>query len=179
MLLLELLHAGVPEGAKLGLGLDAAVQDRGVVAGVGHHGVARAGDRPDGAEVGLVAGGENHRRLGAHPVGDLLLELGVKGDRPVEQPRAGEPGSVLLERIARALEDPLVPGKAEVVVRSEHDPLGTFHFHHRPGGAVEKPEVGEQVGLPGHPQLLFALVAVDLGEEVCWGGGHIAWRPWR
>ena len=113
-----------------------------------------------------MAGGEDHRGLGSHPVGDLALQLGVEGDRAVKQARAGQARPVLLEGVARALEDALVPGEAEVVVGPEHDPLGPLHFDHGPRGAVEKAEVGEQVGLPGHAELLLALVAADLGEQV-------------
>ena len=68
----------------------AAVEDRGVVAGVGDHGVGGAQDRRQAAEVGLVAGREDQRVLGAHPVRDLLLELAVQRDRAVHQARAGE-----------------------------------------------------------------------------------------
>ena len=91
---LELVHAVVAEGAQLGAGEQAAVEDRGVVAGVADDGVARAEDRAEHAEVRLVAGGEDDRVLGAHPLGDLALELEVQRDRPVEQARAGQAGAV-------------------------------------------------------------------------------------
>jgi len=81
----------VAKRAQLGPAQQAAVEDRGVVARVGDDGVAGAEDRPQGADVGLVAGGEDDRVLGALPVGDLLLELEVQRRGAVEQARAGQP----------------------------------------------------------------------------------------
>ena len=85
---LELVHAVVAEGAQLGAAEQAAVEDRRVVAGVGDDGVGGAEDRPQRADVGLVAGGEDDRVLGPLPVGDLLLELEVQRRGAVEQARA-------------------------------------------------------------------------------------------
>src|SRR5438128_1126551 len=62
--LLQLVHAVVAEGPQLGAGEAAAVEDRGVVAGVDDHGVARLEDRADRAQVRLVAGREDDRVLG-------------------------------------------------------------------------------------------------------------------
>ena len=44
--------------------------------------------------------------------------------------------------------------------------LGALHLHHRRGRRLEAAEVGEQVGLAGCAQLLEALVAAGLGEDV-------------
>src|SRR4051812_32167002 len=85
---------GAAEGAQLGPREQAAVEDRRVVGGVGDDGVAGREDRAERADVRLVAGGEDQGGLGAHPVGELALELEVQGDRPVEQPRAGQAGPV-------------------------------------------------------------------------------------
>ena len=78
-LLLELVEPVVAERAQLGPREQAAVEDRGVVAGVGDHRVARAEQRAERAEVGLVAGREDDRVLGAHPLGELALELAGAG----------------------------------------------------------------------------------------------------
>ena len=67
---------------------------------------------PERAEVRLVAGGEDDRVLGAQPLGELALELDVQVDRAVQEARAGEAGAVAVERVARALLDPLVAGQA-------------------------------------------------------------------
>ena len=76
--LLELLEPVVAEHAQLRAREQAAVEDRGVVAGVGDHGVAGGEDRPERPQVGLVAGGEDDRLLRAHPLGELALELEVE-----------------------------------------------------------------------------------------------------
>ena len=59
--------------------------------------------RAERADVGLVAGGEDDRLLGAHPLRELALELEVQRRRAVEQARAGQARAVALERVARAL----------------------------------------------------------------------------
>ena len=115
---LEAVDAVVAERAQLGPGEDAAVEDRRVIAGVDHHRVARAEDRPEGAEVGLVAGGEDQRSLGAEPVGQLLLELEVQVGGPVQEARSGQARAVAVERLERALFDAFVAGQAQVVVRA-------------------------------------------------------------
>ncbi len=89
-LLLELLQPVVTERAELGLREDAAVEDRRVVARVGDHGVTGAQERREGAVFAWLPG-EDDRILGAHPFGDLLLELEVERDRAVQEARAGEP----------------------------------------------------------------------------------------
>ena len=53
-----------------------------------------AEDRPQRADVGLVAGGEDDRLLGAHPLRELALEVQVQVERAVEQPAAGQAGAV-------------------------------------------------------------------------------------
>ena len=49
-----------------------------------------AEDRPERAEVGLVAGREHERVLGPEPLGQLPLELEVQVDRAVQEARAGQ-----------------------------------------------------------------------------------------
>ena len=65
-----------------------------MVAGVDDDGVAGPEQRAERADVRLVAGGEDDRVLGAHPLGELALELEVQRRRAVEQARAGQPGAV-------------------------------------------------------------------------------------
>ena len=143
-----------------------------MVAGVADHRVAGLEDRADRAEVRLVAGGEDDRVLGPHPLGQLALELDVQRRRAVQQARAGDPGAVGLERVAGGLLDPLVAGQAEVVVGAEHDRLAALHLDHRAGLGGEQAEVGEEVVLLGRFELLEALVAARLLEDVdgCLGG---------
>jgi hypothetical protein len=165
----------VAEDPQLGAAQQAAVEDRGVVAGVGDDGVAGRQQRPERREVRLMAGREDDRLLGAHPLGDLLLELEVQRDRPVEQPRASQPGAVLVQRGLGALDDALVGSQAEIVVGAEHDPLGALHLDDRARGALERAEVGQQVGVAGVLQLLGAVMAADLCKDVLCRGSHVAW----
>ena len=74
---------------------------------------------------------EDERVVGPHPLGDLALQLEVQRDRAVQQPRAGQAGPVLHQRVLRALDDALVGGQAEIVVGAEHDPLGALHLDDR------------------------------------------------
>src|SRR5438132_2374474 len=55
-----------------------------------YHGVARPQQGSERAHVRLVARREDERSLGPHPFGDLLLELEMQGDRPVQQARSEE-----------------------------------------------------------------------------------------
>ena len=166
-LALELVQPPVAERPQLRAREEAAVEDRGVVARVGHDGVARPQQRAEGADVGLVAGGEDQRRLGPVPAGDLGLELEVQVERAIEEARAGQAGAVAVEGVARTRDDPLVFGQPEVVVASEHDPLGALHDDDGPRRRLERAEVGDDVGLAGR------LVVPSLCEDVD-AGGHLA-----
>ena len=171
---LELVHLVVAKRAQLRAAEDAAVHDRRVDAGVDDDRVAGGQQRPQRGEVGLRAGRADERLLGAHPLGDLLLELEVQGDRAVEQPRAGQARPELVQGVGGTLDDALVAGEAEVVVRAEHDPLGALHLDDRARGALERAEIRQQVGVARHAQLLGALMAAGLGEDVLCRGGHVA-----
>ena len=172
--LLELRHLVVAEGAQLGARELAAVEDRGVVGGVADHRVAGAEDRADAADVGLVAGGEDDRLLGLHPLGELALELEVKRGGAVEQPRAGEPGAVGLERVAGGLLDPRVAGQAEVVVGAEHDRLAPLHLDHR-ARPRRSARGSRAAGRPRFADLeqLGAVVGARLLEHVDRGAGRL------
>src|SRR4051794_6850038 len=119
-----------------------------------------------------MAGREDDRVLGAHPVGDLGLELEVQRRRAVEQARAGEAGAVALESVHGALLDALVGGQAQVVVGAEHHALGALHLDHRHGRRLDQAEVGEQVLLARGAKQLGAVVVACFGEDVD-AGGHI------
>ncbi len=134
--------------------------------GVDDDGVGGAEQRPEHAEVRLVAGREDERVLRAHPVGDLALEFQVQRDRAVEQARARQARPEALQRVLCALHDPLVAGQAEIVVGAEHDPLGALHLDDRHRRGVKDMEVGQDVRLPGGGEHGLALVAPDLCEDV-------------
>ena len=137
-----------------------------MVAGVGDDRVARTEDRPERAEVGLVAGGEDDRVLGADPFGQLLLQLHVQIDRPVQKSRAREAGAVALERVACSLSDASVASQAQVVVGAEHDPPGALHLDDRQRRPLQHVEVGKGAELAGGPQLLQAFELTSFCENV-------------
>jgi hypothetical protein len=119
-----------------------------------------------------VAGRVDDRLLGAHPVGELPLELEVERKRAVEQARAGQRRAVALERVAGALLHARVARQPEVVVRAEHHALGALHLHDGPGLALHQAEVRDEVVLARRPQQLDALVVARLLEQVDCGFGH-------
>ena len=149
---LELVEPVVAERPQLGPREDAAVEDRRVVARVGDDRVPRGEDRPQGAQVGLVAGGEHQHGLGPHPLRQLLLESEVQVDGAVQETRAGQAGPVALERLHRAALDALVTRQTQVVVGAEHDPALALHLHDGQGGTLQHPEIRHQIELPrfGH-----------------------------
>jgi hypothetical protein len=164
--LLELVEAVVAEGAQARTRELAAVQDRGVVAGVGDHGVGGAEDPGETAHVRLVAGREDQRGLGPEPARDLLLQLEVERDRAVHQPGAGERGAVALERLARGGLHPRVTREAEVVVGTEHQALAALHRHDRTGLGLDLAKVRDQALALGELEQLPALVIAGLEEEI-------------
>ncbi len=114
-----------------------------------------------------MAGREHERGVGVHPLGDLPLQFQVQRDRPIQKTRAGQAGAIAMQGVLGALHHTLVAGQPEVVVGAEHDPLGALHLddgHRRRGQDVE---VGQHVGRARGAQQLLALVAADLGEDVC------------
>ena len=176
--LLQLVHPVVAERSELRPGEAAAVEDRGVVAGVADHGVARLEDRADAPDVGLVAGRVDDRVLLAHPLRQLALELEVQWSGPVQQARSGDAGAERLEGVAGPLLDPLVAGQAQVVVGAEHDRLAPLHLDHRPRRRGQQPKVGEQVVLLRRFELLEPIVAASLLEYVGRGPGCLA-HGWK
>src|SRR3954471_950453 len=172
---LELVQPVVAEGPHPRAGERDGVEDRRVVAAVAHDSVAGVEQRADRAGVGEVARGVDDRVLRAHPLGQLALELEVQRGGAVHEARAGQARAVVLERLARGGLDARVAGQPEVVVRAERDPLLALHQGDRAGLGLDHPEVRHQVVLAGGAQLLQALVAAGLFEEVD-GGGHVGWR---
>ena len=83
----ERAEVAVPVDRDLAAGEPAAVDDRRVVELVRADERARAAERGEHAEVRGEAGREEHRGLGALPVGERALELGVHRPRADDEPR--------------------------------------------------------------------------------------------
>ncbi len=119
--LLQVVGLVVAEAVDLAVGELGAVVDAGVVAFVDDGRGVAIDQGGDGAEVGLVAGGEDQRRLRVEEVGDLGFELEVDGGGAVHEPRAGHGRAVLLDGVAGGGDDAGVAGQPQVVVGPEHD----------------------------------------------------------
>ncbi len=138
-----------------------------MVGRVDDHRVAGAEQRAERADVGLVAGGEDDRVVGVHPLGQLALELEVQRGGAVQQARTGQPRAIAVQRVLGALHHTLVAGQAKVVVGGEHDPRRALHLDDRHRRRLDRAEVGHQVGVARGAQQLLALVTADLCEDVC------------
>src|SRR4029453_18911277 len=146
------------------------VENAGMVELVEDHGIAAVRERGDDAEVGLISGREDERRLLADKGGELGLELLVQIERAVQQTAAGAAGSIAprgpfgLREHARIVREP------EIVVRTEHDLAGALDdalAALRPG---DRHEVGMQAGglrVPGMRVPRAALKEVDVGSTSC------------
>ncbi len=92
---------------------------------------------------------------------------------PLRKREPVRPGAVAVERVAGALADPLVARQAEVVVRAEHHDLAALDLHERPGLGLDQAEVREEVVLPRRLQLLHAVMARGLREDVDGSAGGL------
>jgi hypothetical protein len=81
----------------------AAVDQGGVAQRVGDDRVATPDERRDDAQVRLVAGREDERRLGAEERGELLLQRLVGGEVPVDEARARRRAALVAGRARRGL----------------------------------------------------------------------------
>ena len=124
---LQLVHIVVPVEQAAAVAELAAVVDAGVVLLVADDVVAVADKRGDDAQIGLEAGREGHHRLLVEKVGQLRFQLEVHPQRAVEEPRAGAARAVLPQRLDARVDDVLVDGQAEIVVRAEHDAPLALH----------------------------------------------------
>ena len=142
-----------------------------MVRGVADDRVPGLEDRPQAAEVRLVAGGEHERAVGSHPIRDLALELRVERSGPVQESRTCQAGAIRLERIACRRLHPRVAGQTQVVVGAEHHRLVPLDLHHGAGLGLDEPEIGKEVRLLRRFELLLAAVSTGLREHVHGGTG--------
>ncbi len=103
--LLERGHVGVVVDEALGLAQADAVDDRGVVEGVGDDGVLGPEQGFEQAAVGVEAGGVEDGVLHLEEFGDFLLELLVEVLRAADEADRGQAEAVLVEGLAGGLED--------------------------------------------------------------------------
>ena len=141
----------VAEGAEDTVAEPGAVDEAGVAGGIQKDGVVGLDQRGQQAHVGQVSGREHQGGLGAHPVGQLVLELAVQRQGAVHQAAAGTAGPVPLDGLDGRPLDPFVAGQSEVVVGSEHDDRPPVVLHHRTRLAGHLPVVGDQTETFGRP----------------------------
>ena len=95
------------------------VDDRGMVERVRDDGVVGPEQRLEQAPVGVEAGAEEDRVLGAEERRQPLLELLVQRLCAADEPHRGHPEAPALERVARSLDHGRMVGETEVVVGAE------------------------------------------------------------
>ena len=109
-----------------------AVNQRGVVERIGENRILRAGERGDGAEVRLIAGGKKQRPWHLHELGELRLEALVHGAVPAQEMRGAFPDPVTRRGLDRRLHDSRMVREPEVVVAAEREDFLPVHDDSRP-----------------------------------------------
>src|SRR3989440_11761262 len=109
-----------------------AVDQRGVVERIGENRILRAGERGDGAEVRLIAGGKKQRPWHLHELGELRREALVAGAVPAQEMRGAFPDSVTRRGLDRRLHDSRMVREPEVVVAAEREDFLPVHDDSRP-----------------------------------------------
>ena len=120
---LQIGHVAVAVAQPLGLDQADAVDDRRVVQLVGDHGVVGRQQHLEQARVGVEAGAEQDRVLGAQERGDPLLQPAVDLLRAADEPHRREAEAPLVEGRVRRVGHRRVARQAEVVVGAEVDQL--------------------------------------------------------
>ena len=135
-LALERADVGVlVDGLAAGAGEADAVDDRGVVELVGEHPGALVAERVEQRLVRVPARRVGDRRLGAEELGQVPLELEVRGEEAADEADRGRPGAVAAQPLGRGLDDARLGGEAEVVVRAQADRLAPVGEADRAGPA--------------------------------------------
>ena len=165
-------EVGVAVDGDVGPGQAAAVDDRGVVALVAQDPGAGTAEGGQHAQVGGVAGGEQEGGLGALPVGQLRLQLGVHRPGAGHQPGRSGPGAPAVEGVVGGGHHRRVLGQAEVVVGGEGRRRGDVEIVDRPPPAGGRDPPALVVG-PRPPPRSWASIgggqdvddALDLGRR--------------
>ena len=170
-LALEVRHVVVLEANELGLTQDEPIDEAGVVFTIRKDDVLAVADGADRAGVRHEAGGPQEHRFLAQECRQLLFELIVQVQRPVEHPAARTPGAEAVKRVLRRRDDLWVVGEPQVVVGAEHDPRLALDQDAGALGVVQRTKEWVHTVLLGH---LVTLVGSALVEEVFVGlGRHV------
>src|SRR5690606_20217224 len=134
------------EPLKLAEGEHRAIDNAGVVFLIGNDHVAPAYNRRDGAEVGLVAGGDDENRLLADEVRQPLLKLAVHLQRAVHKARAGAARTEVVDGLLGGFAYLGVGGQPQVVVRADHNDLAALVADDRAFRVLK----GDEEGVEAH-----------------------------
>src|SRR5574341_773370 len=126
----ELLHVAVAVADELGAGEQRPVHDRRVVERIGEDGVAPPDQRGRQAGVGVVAGVEEERALGAVERGERPLQRPVERQVSRDEARRAAPRPLPERGLRGGPPEPLVEGQAEVVVGAEVDERAAPYLDH-------------------------------------------------
>jgi hypothetical protein len=122
-LLLEVLHVGVLDRVVHGAAEADAVDERGVDEAVGDDDVVLGQDGLEDAGVGVHAGGEEERVLGAEEGRQLVLELAVDVLGAADEAHRGHAVAAGLQAVVRRLDHVGVAREPQVVVGAHVDDL--------------------------------------------------------
>ena len=163
---LERLDIVVAEGHDLGIAERAAIVDRGVAVDVEDDVIVLAGDGGNDAEVGLVAGREDHGMIHGVEVLERVFAGAVTGIGPVEDAAAGGAGAELVQGLLARRDDVGIEGHPHVIVGAEQDrPLTVADRDGRAFDALHHQV--ERVGDAGLEQRLALFDhGIELGQEV-------------
>ena len=117
--LLQVGHVGIGVTVTYGFAETHAVDDRGVVQGVGDDGVLLAEERFEDTPVGIETGGVENRVLRAEIVGNGLFELLVDVLAAADEAHRRHAVAAAVHGFFRRLDQARVVRKPEVVVGAE------------------------------------------------------------
>jgi hypothetical protein len=120
---LELVHVAVRVAEAPGLAQPDAVDDRRVIELVGDDRVLLVEQRLEEAAVGVEAGAEEDRVVGAEKRGQTLFELAVERLRPADEAHRRHPVAPAFEGLVCGLDHRRMAREAEVVVGAQVEEL--------------------------------------------------------
>ncbi len=124
--LIEIDRIIVLEADDRGAAETAGVIDAGMTVSIDDQEVIGARQRRDGAQIGLIAGGEHHAMLLAIEIGKILLQRLVAAIGTVGDPRPGRTGAKIGNGLLRGLHAIGIEGEAEIIVGAAQDRRPTF-----------------------------------------------------
>ena len=117
----QVRHVVVGVAEALGLAEAHAVNNGGVVQGIGNNGVVRGQEAFKQAAVGVKAGGEQNRVFRAEELGKAFLKLAVQGLRAADEPHGSHAEAPFVNGFLGGLHHFRIIGQAQVIVGAHVD----------------------------------------------------------